>query len=122
MSCSVPQGSVKGPGDYTDYTKPVGEIVRKNKVNPHFYADDSQLKVHFVPSDEEAVKSAIQSIETCCSEVRKWMMSNLLKLNDEKSEVIIFGTKSQLSQLNIDTIKVGDTLIKQKKSAGNIGV
>ena len=43
MECSVPQGSVLGPKFFTMYTKPGGEICKKNGLSNHFYADDSQL-------------------------------------------------------------------------------
>ena len=48
-----------------------------------FYADDSQLyAVCNKPSDSVTV------IENCISEVREWMQSNLLVLNDNKTEVV----------------------------------
>ena len=38
----------------------------------------------------------IQRLEQCIEEVRTWMAFNLLKLNDNKRELIIFGTHNNL--------------------------
>ena len=39
------------------------------------------------------------------------MKSNFLKLNDEKTEYILFGSHQQLSKINIDCIHIGDSSV-----------
>ena len=47
LKLNIPQGSILGTEAYMYFTKPVVHIVHANKVNPMFYADESQLYVHF---------------------------------------------------------------------------
>ena len=39
-------------------------------------------------------------IENCLSEVRSWMITNFLKLNNSKTEFIVFGVKQQLDKVD----------------------
>ena len=52
------------------------------------------------------------------------MRTNKLKLNDEKTEVVLFGTRQQLEKLGEDDtfeIKIGSEVIKPTPSARNLG-
>ena len=51
-----------------------------------------------------------------------WMTMNKLKLNDDKTEVLIIGRKDQREKIHISSIKVGDCNVKATNSARNIGV
>ena len=66
-------------------------------------------------------EDALQSIQACISDVRKWMVANKLKINDGKTEFMIIGSKHNLSRLNINSIKIGDTEIKPVTSLRNLG-
>ena len=44
-----------------------------------------------------------------------------MKLNDEKTEFIIVGSKDNLSKVTTDQIKVGKHIIKSTKSVRNLG-
>jgi hypothetical protein len=50
------------------------------------------------------------------------MLTHRLKINDSKTEFLLFGTKQQLDKVNISEIKVGSELIKPVQSARNLGV
>ena len=52
---------------------------------------------------------AIKSITDCISDIRSWMISDNLMLNDYKTEFLIIGTRQQLVKVNINCIKVGST-------------
>ena len=49
------------------------------------------------------------------------MNKNRLKLNDAKTEFVIFGTKQNLQKVKTTPIKVGDTYITACKEVRNIG-
>ena len=121
LAYGVPQGSVLGPLLFSCYTYPLGKIIRQHGLSMHFYADDSQLYVFFKPATTEKV-TAIKQLEECIAEVRTWMRRSFLKLNEEKTEVIIFGTKSKLPSVGELTIKIGDAIISPSPSAKNLGI
>ena len=60
-------------------------------------------------------------MEACISDVRGWMANHQLKLNDEKTEFLIIGSRQQLSKLNISSIHVGASEIKPVGSVRNLG-
>ena len=118
LQYGFPQGSTIGPFGFKLYTKPLTSIARKHKIEIHLYADDTQLYVPFDPEDSE---SALSRLESCIEEIRLWMNSNFLKLNDSKTEFIIFGTPQDLSKVSGWTVTVGDTEVLPSTSVRNIG-
>ena len=56
------------------------------------------------------------------SEVRSWMLANKLKLNDDKTEVIIISSRQLMSKINIPNVKVGDISIFPSECVRNLGV
>ena len=78
---------------YTMYTKPVGTICRNHGLNHHFYADDSQLYLSFKPTDCVKVSDALRRVEGCLNDIVSWMHRYMLKLNADKTEVILFSSK-----------------------------
>ena len=72
----------------------------------HLYADDAQLYVSFCPSGDEQLNT-IDSLCSCLDEIRKWSRASLLKLNDEKSDVVVFGSKHKLNDEKTDVVVFG---------------
>ena len=98
LSCGVPQESILGPILFTLYTTPLGKICTKHSITYHLCADEQQLYLAFKPSNAGAKEQYIQQLEGCIEEIHKWMSANMLKLNDDKTKFIMFGTKHQLSK------------------------
>ena len=67
------------------------EIATKHGICIHLYADDTQL---YVPCDREDVESAMSRMEACIEEIHQWMHTNLLKLNNSKTEFLTRGLNS----------------------------
>ena len=117
--CDVPQGSVLGPNLYEDYSAlPVGEIFRKHGIEFHIYADDTQAYLPFNPGEENL---AVQKLELCLQEIRYWMAQNWLKLNDAKTEFILFGNKNHLKNVNVNSITLGTSEVPVKDCVKSIG-
>ena len=120
VTYGVPQGSVLGPVSFNLYTTPIANIMIDHSMPYHVYADDTQLYMSFRIGSHS---TAAAKIEKCVSEIKSWMNNNWLQLNDSKSEVLLFCSKSNLKHVpNNFNICVGNDEIPVCASARNIGV
>ena len=60
-------------------------------------------------SDNAIVKREILNLEKCLCDISVWMSQNKLKLNNDKTEIILFGSKKHLAELNIKSLSVAGT-------------
>ena len=116
----VPQGSVLGPQLFTVYTSTLGRIIRAHDLDYRLFADDSQLYV-FVKPVQANVDGAIGRLEKCCQDIRTWMRSNFLNLNDGKTEVLLIGSRQQLSKIALPGVTVGESLIAPATTVRDLG-
>ncbi len=96
MTCGVPQGSILAPLLFCLYMLPLSQIMRKNKIVYHSYADDTQIYLALSPNDYSPIDSLCQ----CIDEINSWISQNFLQLNKEKTEVIAFGNKYEVLNMN----------------------
>ena len=101
---------------------PLGDIVKKYGLCYHFYADDSQLYISFLPKSAVDEKVAFSQIESCVEEIRSWMDSNKLKLNDGKTEFLLLGRKAQLNKVSCGSMTVGSVTISTSGLVRSLGV
>jgi len=64
----------------------------------------------------------LMPMEKCIADFRKWMVSNRLFINDSKTEFMIIGSLKQLAKISMDSVTVGDAMIKPVTSPRNLGV
>ena len=117
--CGVPQGSVLGPLKFCLYMLPLSAILRFHKIGYHVYADDTQIYVSFKCDDP---LQALGKIKVCISDIRRWMILNKLKINDAKTEFIIFRSPQMRHDLNGLSVNVGDSQIVPSVKVRHLGV
>ena len=103
-----------GPVLFKIYTTLLGNIIQRHGLTYHLYADGTQLYMAFKPSDLTSNCDAIARIEACVADIRIWMNDNFLKLDDDKTELLITITREELSKLSDISIRVGDQSISPR--------
>ena len=121
LDFGVPQGSVLGPRIYCMYTKPVSDIIQRHGLSHHSYADDTQLYMTMDHSNNDW-RDGLARIELCVSEIREWMNQNMLKLNDDKTKLIVFASKYKQDLYNDLSITIGDTVADCSSQVRDLGV
>lgn len=88
LHCRVPQGSILGPILFAVYLLPLGEIFKRYGMSYHFYADDCQI---YMPISKNS-HCPLTPLFDCLCDVKAWLAQNFLKLNEDKTEVMLFGS------------------------------
>jgi hypothetical protein len=118
----VPQGSVLGPLLFSIYTLPIADIIKSHGIEYHLYADDTQLYLSFDLINPPTSSDRIQKLERCLVEIQAWMTKNKLKLNEDKTEIIILSSPFNRQEINVEHIQVGTAAISPALSVRNLGV
>ena len=121
LLCGVPQGLVLRPILFSLYTKLLCDLISTFSVDHHFFADDSELYSK-ISVDPDVALAAIQNVEHCCWAVKKWMKSNKLKLNHQKTEVLLCGPSWRRQSCPRQSLKVGESEIIFSSSVKSLGV
>ena len=121
ITSGIPQGSVLGPILSTLYMVPLGDICRRNEIEFHLYADDTQIYIAFKPGVQNSKIDCIARIEKCIEEINIWMSQNLLKLNSDKTEFIPFGMRQQLSKVGDISLHICNDIVTPVDHVRNLG-
>ena len=97
LACGVPQGSVLGPVLFTLYSQPLSDVISSHGCAFHKYADDTELSKSCTPVD---FSRTLSEIENCVDDVLAWMNRNKLKLNTDKTEIMLVGARSRLTSID----------------------
>lgn len=91
LVCGVPQGSVLGPRLYSLYVSPISDIIKMHKLSYHMYADDTCLYFSFSPDE---IVNSVKIVELCIYHLCDWFNANRLKVNCNKTNVMMFNLNS----------------------------
>ena len=69
------------------YVAPISDIIDSYSLKNMFYADDSKLYVSLNSDSND--NCAFACLETCITVIKGWMKTNMRKVNDGKTEVIL---------------------------------
>ena len=98
----VPQGSVTGPLLFNVFVSDMFLFVRC--INICNYADDTTIF-----TCHPTLERIIRQLETNGTLVAKWFSDNYLKLNDDKSYLMIFGDKCSKARVTIRNSKIKES-------------
>ena len=87
----VPLGSVLGPILFTMYVKPLYAIIASHSIIHHSFADDLQSQMSAPP---DRISELLYSMQSCIGDVKAKATANMLKLNDDKTELMLVTSKS----------------------------
>ena len=115
----VPQGSVLGHMLFTLYIKPLSAIIDSHSIIHHSFAVDLQLQMYAPPV---SLYELLHSMQLCISDVKAWATANMLKLNDNKTELMLVTSKRTKHLHSLPTsITIGNAQIPFKQYVKNFG-
>ena len=86
------------------------------------YADDTQLYLSFPSQDHVCMAGAKSLMELSLNDIKVWMWSNFLKLNADKTELLLLLHPKHRQMLLLLSVAVGNKMILLTECARNIGV
>ena len=122
LEFGIPQGSVLGPVLFNIYVRSIYRHVENCGFNVKGFADDHQLYVSFCPTYQYFFLG--EKINEVLNVVTKWMNSYFLKLNPNKTKIIVFGPKkvSDLITIHGTFIELDNSCIRFCNVVKNLGV
>jgi hypothetical protein len=116
----VPQGSVLGPLLFSIYMVGLRHIVAQHPTIRYIiYADDIQLITSCTLPD---LPNAIIQLEACILDIKNWLATMKLMLNENKTELILLGHSRALNKCNHVSLHIGTSLIKPSTQVRSLGV
>ena len=110
-----------GPILFTLYVSRLFNIISQHLPSVHGYADFTQIYLSFWPCSIHFKINAVSAIEMCIADVQSWFIANRLMINNAKTMFLIIDTHQKLEETSIESIIIGDTLIKPLESVWNLG-
>ena len=110
----VPQGSILGPLFFLIFSNDLPASLQSNIDS---YADDTTIT-----ASGKSVEEVEQLLQNDCSSISRWMKSNSLKLNADKTHLITIGTQRKLFSLDRPfEVHMDGILLETTKSEALLG-
>ncbi|XP_037652407.1 uncharacterized protein LOC119504385 [Sebastes umbrosus] len=100
------------------YMLPLGQIIRHHGLSFHSYADDTQLYLSTKPSTQLPP----QSLVNCLHAIQIWMSFNFLKLNSNKTELMVVAPKALLRKVGDLHLDIDGCSFSPSSEVRNLGV
>ena len=82
------------------YTKPLSAIIDSHSIIHHSFADNLQLRMSAPP---DGIPELLHTMQSCISDVKAWTTANMLRLNDNKTELMLVTRKRTKHLHNLPT-------------------
>ena len=114
----MPQGSVLGPVLFSLYTTSLTQVITNHNLSHHLYADDTHV---YISLSQSNAQESVSTLSDCLTDILFWMESSKLKLNPDKTDLIIIGTKQNrvISHFPVKLLRI-DTF--PSNTVHNLGV
>ena len=109
LTSGVPQGSV--------YTADLSTVLERHGVKFKLFADDTQFCLSLANVQE--VEDRLSAVML---DIRQWMNSRQLKLNEDKTECLFVGRELDRDRMNVQSLSVNNTDITVGDQVKNLGV
>ena len=121
LQYGVPQGSVLGSILFSLYTNPISSVIHSHSsISHHFYINDTQLYITLSPTN---FSHSVQKLKDCLNNIQNFMFTIKLKLNPEKTEFILIGSKNNRKQrLSYFPINILGNQVSPAQSVRNLEV
>ena len=104
---------------FTMYIKPLSAIIDSHSIIHHSSADDIQLQMSAPP---DRISELLHSMQSCICNVKAWATASMLKLNDNKTDLMLVTSKRTKHLHSLPTsITMGNAQIPFKQSVKNLG-
>ena len=118
VTCGVPQGSVLGPFLFLLFINDMSQFTTDGCLT-NLYADDSMIY-----GSGDNIPEVKQKLQNCIQNISSWYKMNRLKINIDKTKVMLIGSKAQLKSLNVDDfiLSYDDTPLELVENAKYLGM
>ena len=104
---------------FTMYIKSLSAIIDSHSIIHHSFADDLQLQMS-VPPDR--ISELLHSMHSRIGDVKAWATANMLRHNDNKTELMLVTSNRTKHLHNLPTsITMGNAQVPFKQSVKNLG-
>ena len=114
ITTGVPQGSTIGPLLFLIFVNDLPLV--SNQMAFTLFADDTVLTTH-----NQNINQAAETTQLVLTKIATWCKNNKLTLNPNKTDYVIYGTKSRKTRAPKINLRIGNTDIKEKDAYKYLG-
>lgn len=117
ITTGVYQGTSLGPLLFSVFSNDLA--LHSHGVSIFQYADDTQV---LISGRKQDIHSLIYRMEQTLCALSKWFSTNSMKVNADKTQLMVFGTKAMLRNFPEVRLNFGGSVITESRTAKNLGL